>query len=92
MESIGRLAGGIAHDFNNLLTVISGSCELILMKVPPDKIAYEDIIEIKKSADRAANLTRQLLAFSRRQVIEPQIINLNDLILNMGKNAETAYW
>ncbi|MBN1290729.1 MAG: PAS domain S-box protein [Candidatus Latescibacteria bacterium] len=83
MESIGRLAGGIAHDFNNLLTVISGSCELILMSTSHDDELYKDINEIKKSADRASNLTRQLLAFSRRQIIEPQIINLNDLILNM---------
>ncbi|MFC1573544.1 ATP-binding protein [Candidatus Latescibacterota bacterium] len=85
MESIGRLAGGIAHDFNNLLTTIIGNADLTLMSLSPDERIFEDINEIKKSADRATNLTRQLLAFSRNQVIEPKIINLNDLLLDMEK-------
>ena len=85
MEAIGRLAGGIAHDFNNLLTAITGYSELILQSIDPDDPVYEDVIEIKKSALRAASLTRQLLAFSRKQVMQPKIINLNDIISDLGK-------
>ncbi|MBN1290699.1 MAG: PAS domain S-box protein [Candidatus Latescibacteria bacterium] len=85
MESIGRLAGGIAHDFNNILTAIIGNSELALMSLFPGNPLYDDIHEIKIGADRAAKLTRQLLAFSRRQIIEPRISNLNNLILNMDK-------
>lgn len=83
MESIGRLAGGIAHDFNNLLTVIFGNAELILMSITSDSQIYEDITEIKNTAECAANLTRQLLAFSRRQIIEPRVITLNDGLAEM---------
>jgi len=85
MESVGRLAGGIAHDFNNILTVITGNVELIFMSISPDDPVYDDLKEIKSSADRAAGLTRQLLAFSRRQIIEPKVINMNDLILGMDR-------
>jgi len=85
MESIGRLAGGIAHDFNNLLTAIIGNVEMILMTISQENIIYEEVNEIKKSAERAADLTRQLLAFSRRQVIEPRVVDLNDLITGMEK-------
>ncbi|MBN1293272.1 MAG: PAS domain S-box protein [Candidatus Latescibacteria bacterium] len=83
MESIGRLAGGIAHDFNNLLTVIIGRAELALVYLKSDNPMYVSINEIKTTADRAAALVRQLLAFSRRQIIKPQIINLNALLLDM---------
>ncbi len=85
MEAIGKLAGGIAHDFNNLLTAIMGYAELVLEILPPDAPTRSDIQGIKKTSQRAANLTRQLLAFARKQIIEPQAINLNDLVLNMGK-------
>jgi signal transduction histidine kinase len=85
METIGRLAGGIAHDFNNILTVINGNAEMSLMfldKFDPSRDAFE---EIRKSGERAASLTRQLLAFSRKQIVEPQVINLNSLFMEMDK-------
>ena len=80
MEAIGRLAGGVAHDFNNILTAINGYAQLILSEMKPDNSFREDIEEIYKAGHRAANITRQLLAFSRRQVLEPKIISLNDVI------------
>ncbi len=83
MEAVGRLAGGVAHDFNNLLTVIRGYSELLLARLAPDDSIRKDMIEVKKAADRAAGLTRQLLAFSRRQFIAPKVIDLNALIANM---------
>ena len=83
MEAVGRLAGGVAHDFNNLLTVIRGYSELLLARLPTDDPIRKDMTEIKKAADRASGLTRQLLAFSRRQFIAPKVIDLNALIANM---------
>jgi PAS domain S-box-containing protein len=83
MEAIGRLAGGIAHDFNNILTGITGYSNLIDMSLPADDPLRRDLREILKAADRAASLTRQLLAFSRRQVIEPRVLNLNEVLLEM---------
>jgi PAS domain S-box-containing protein len=83
MDTIGRLAGGIAHDFNNLLTVMIGYTDLALANLPADHQARPDIIHIQKSAVRAAKLTGQLLAFSRQQMIEPQLVSLNHLILNL---------
>jgi PAS domain S-box-containing protein len=83
MEAVGRLAGGVAHDFNNLLTVIRGYSELLLARLAPDDSIRKDMIEVKKAADRASGLTRQLLAFSRRQFIAPKVIDLNALIANM---------
>jgi PAS domain S-box-containing protein len=80
MESVGRLAGGVAHDFNNLLTAISGYAELVMRGLSPASVAYEDMEEIIKASGRAAGLTRQLLAFARKQIIEPQILQLNELI------------
>ena len=77
MEAIGRLAGGVAHDFNNLLTVILGYCELLLADLDPDDPRQADIAEIQKAGKRAAGLTRQLLAFSRKQIIEPTLLDLN---------------
>jgi signal transduction histidine kinase len=85
MESVGRLAGGVAHDFNNLLTAMMGYAGLARESIPPDNPASVCVQEIQKAADRAATLTNQLLAFARRQIIEPRVINLNDLILDMGK-------
>lgn len=85
MESIGRLAGGIAHDFNNLLTVIMGNADIALMSISTGDPLYDEIYSIRQSSERAANLTRQLLAFSRRQIIKPRIINMNDLLLDMDK-------
>jgi signal transduction histidine kinase len=83
MEAVGKLAGGIAHDFNNLLTAIKGFTELLLRRSSSDDAAYNDLMGIKKAADQAARLTRQLLAFSRKQVLQPQIINLNEIIVKM---------
>jgi len=85
MEAIGRLAGGVAHDFNNLLMVIKGHTELLLNVMPPSDPIGRKIEQIDRSADRAASLTRQLLAFSRLQVLQPQVINLNSIVEEMGK-------
>jgi PAS domain S-box-containing protein len=85
MEAIGRLAGGIAHDFNNLLTVVKGYSQLSLTEMKEENPFRENIEEIKKSADRAADLTRQLLAFSRRQIMEMKVLDLNDLLKNLDK-------
>jgi len=80
METAGRLAGGIAHDFNNLLTVILGTSDILLQDPATQFSAREDVEEIKRAATRAAGLTRQLLAFSRRQVLQPRIIDLDALV------------
>lgn len=88
MEAVGRLAGGVAHDFNNLLTAITGYCELLLNDLPDGVPMKRDIGEIKKAGDRAATLTRQLLAFSRRQVLQPQVLNLNEVVANLEKMLE----
>jgi len=85
MESIGRLASGVAHDFNNLLTAISGYTELMLEELPPEAAMRDDLEEISKIADRAVNLTHQLLAFAREQTFQPQIVNLNDVIQDVDK-------
>ena len=85
MEAIGRLAGGVAHDFNNMLTAIIGTAELAMLELHRDHPVRRDLKEIKQTADRAANLTRQLLAFARQQIIAPGIFNLNDLIINLEK-------
>jgi PAS domain S-box-containing protein len=85
MEGIGRLAGGIAHDFNNLLTAILGHAEMARTDVAPGDPALGNIAEITRAAQRAADLTRQLLAFARRQIIEPRIVDLNGLVLNVDK-------
>ncbi len=85
MESIGRLAGGIAHDFNNLLTVISGNVEMSLLSVDERDPLHHDLTEINKAANRATDLTRQLLAFSRKQTLQPKVVNLNKIVLNLHK-------
>jgi PAS domain S-box-containing protein len=83
MEAVGRLAGGVAHDFNNLLTVIRGYSELLLGRLAPTDPIRKDMEEVKKAADRASGLTRQLLAFSRRQFVAPKVFEINGLITNM---------
>jgi PAS domain S-box-containing protein len=83
MEAVGRLAGGVAHDFNNLITVISGNVELALEELNTNDPLVQHLTEIGDAATSAASLTRQLLAFSRRQLIEPKIVNINDLITNL---------
>ncbi|MBA4392892.1 MAG: hypothetical protein C0407_05000 [Desulfobacca sp.] len=85
MESVGRLAGGVAHDFNNLLTTIIGNVELALMDAGQDGIIVERLDEVNLAAERAAVLTRQLLAFSRKQVLQPEIVNLNEVVLDVKK-------
>jgi two-component system, cell cycle sensor histidine kinase and response regulator CckA len=85
LESVGRLAGGVAHDFNNLLTAIMGNTDLARDSLPAGHLARADLDEVMKSSERAAELTRQLLAFARRQIIEPHVIDLNQLILDMDK-------
>jgi signal transduction histidine kinase len=85
MEAVGRLAAGVAHDFNNMLAVITGYSELMLEELSPGEKHFENIQEIKKSADHSADLTRQLLAFSRKQIIKPITVDLNQLISNSEK-------
>jgi signal transduction histidine kinase len=84
MEALGRLAGGVAHDFNNLLTVIKGHSELLIDRMKPADVFYGSTQQIVKTADRAASLTRQLLAFSRMQVLQPRILDLNTLVADMS--------
>jgi PAS domain S-box-containing protein len=83
MEAVGRLAGGVAHDFNNLLTVILGYTQILADGLPAGSRQAESIVQIRSAADRAAGITRQLLAFSRKQVLSPRVINLNDIMLNL---------
>jgi len=85
MEAIGLLAGGVAHDFNNILTTIIGNARLALMDMDESTSYYRRIHEIRRGADRAVGLTRQLLAFSRKELIQPKILNLNEAINNMKK-------
>ena len=85
MEAVGRLAGGVAHDFNNLLTTILGYSHVILGQMAPDDPQRLDVEEIRKAGDRAAALTKQLLAFSRKQVIEPKVLEVNAIVANMEK-------
>ncbi len=85
MEAIGRLAGGVAHDFNNLLTIINGYSELILHRIPKNDPFVKDIKQIKQAGDKASRLTNQLLAFSRRQVMQPKLINLNSVVKDVNK-------
>jgi signal transduction histidine kinase len=83
MEAVGQLAGGIAHDFNNLLTAIMGYCELVLDRVRGDDSLRSDVEEIRKAGQRASRLTRQLLAYSRKQVLQPQVMDLNQVVIEL---------
>jgi PAS domain S-box-containing protein len=85
MEAVGQLAGGVAHDFNNLLTVITSYSGMLLSELSEDAAAWADLQEISRAADRAAGLTRQLLAFSRQQVLEPRLLDLNEVARDMNK-------
>ncbi len=85
MEAVGTLAGGVAHDFNNILTTIIGNASLALMEVGKDGPLQEELTEIKKSGERAAALTRQLLAFSSKQITQPEVLDLNDLLSGVEK-------
>ncbi len=99
MEAVGRLAGGVAHDFNNILTIIIGTCDIALKGLDPASSAAQDLVEIGKAGRQAADLTRQLLAFSRQQVIAPRALDLNAQIRNLeqmlrrtiGENVELAF-
>lgn len=85
MEAVGRLAGGVAHDFNNLLTVINGYSQLVFNRLPADDPNRLRLAEIQKAGERAANLTRQLLSFSRKQMLQPRVVNLNTLLTELLK-------
>ncbi|MGE0354492.1 MAG: PAS domain S-box protein [Gemmatimonadales bacterium] len=85
LEAVGALAGGLAHDFNNIMTAIIGYADLLLEELPADLPHRQDAHEIRAAADRAAALTRQLLAFSRRQVLQPRILNLNTVVAGLEK-------
>jgi two-component system, cell cycle sensor histidine kinase and response regulator CckA len=83
MQAVGQLAGGVAHDFNNLLTAMIGFCDLLLLRSPPGDPSFADIMQIKQNANRAANLVRQLLAFSRQQTLQPRILNITDVLYEL---------
>lgn len=85
MEAVGKLAGGVAHDFNNLLTAITGHSEMCLKQLTPENSLHSHIDQIKKAGDRAAGLTRQLLAFSRKQILQPEVLDLNHIVLELSK-------
>jgi signal transduction histidine kinase/ActR/RegA family two-component response regulator len=85
MEAVGRLAGGVAHDFNNLLTVIRGNSDLLIDREGADKFQKRCLEQIQKASDRAVSMTRQLLAFSRMQVLQPRSLDLNGIVVEMGK-------
>lgn len=84
MQAVGQLAGGVAHDFNNMLTAIIGFSDLLLTKHRPTDPSFQDIMNIKQNANRAANLVRQLLAFSRRQTLRPEVLSLTDTLSDLG--------
>ena len=84
MEAVGQLAGGIAHDFNNILTAIIGHCDLMLLRHAPGDGDYDDVQQIRNNSNRAASLTRQLLAFSRQQTLRPQVLQLPDVVADVS--------
>lgn len=83
MQAVGQLAGGIAHDFNNLLTAMMGFCDFLLLRHTPGDPSFSDIMQIKQNTNRAANLVRQLLAFSRQQTLQPQVLNITDILAEL---------
>ncbi len=85
LEAIGQLAGGVAHDFNNILTVITGTCDIMLLDTEKDHPLYPDLEQVKQAATQAASLTHQLLAFSRQQVLQPIVLYLNEILTNNTK-------
>ena len=99
MQAIGELAGGVAHDFNNLLMVVKGHAQLLLERMPNEPSLRHSAQQVEKAADRAASLTRQLLAFSRKQVLQPRVLDMNDVVTGMikmfsrviGENIEMAF-
>ena len=84
MQAVGQLAGGVAHDFNNLLTAMIGFCDLLLLRFRPGDPSFSDIMQIKQNANRAANLVRQLLAFSRQQSLQPRVLNITDVLAELS--------
>lgn len=84
MQAVGQLAGGVAHDFNNLLTAMIGFCDLLLLRHKPGDHSFTDIMQIKQNANRAANLVRQLLAFSRQQTLQPRVLNITDVLAELS--------
>ncbi|WP_366656450.1 ATP-binding protein [Fodinicurvata sp. EGI_FJ10296] len=84
MQAVGQLAGGIAHDFNNLLTAMIGFCDLLLLRHKPGDPSFGDIMQIKQNANRAANLVRQLLAFSRQQTLQPRVLDITDVLAELS--------
>ena len=84
MQAVGQLAGGVAHDFNNLLTAMIGFCDLLLLRFRPGDPSFADIMQIKQNANRAANLVRQLLAFSRQQTLQPRVLSITDVIAELS--------
>jgi two-component system cell cycle sensor histidine kinase/response regulator CckA len=84
MQAVGQLAGGVAHDFNNLLTAMIGFCDLLLVRFKPGDPSFADIMQIKQNANRAANLVRQLLAFSRQQTLQPTVLNLMEVLAELS--------
>jgi len=84
MEAVGQLAGGIAHDFNNLLTAMIGFCDLLLIRHKPGDQSFADIMQIKQNANRAANLVRQLLAFSRQQTVQSKVLNVTEVLADLS--------
>ena len=99
MQAIGELAGGVAHDFNNLLMVVKGHAQLLFDRMPKDPSLHHSVQQMEKAADRAASLTRQLLAFSRKQVLQPRVLDMNDVVTSMikmfsrviGENIDMAF-
>ena len=92
MQAVGQLAGGVAHDFNNLLTAMIGFCDLLLQRHPAGDESFADIMQVKQNANRAANLVRQLLAFSRRQTLQPKMLEMTDVIAELNNLNSPSNW